>query len=96
MGEKLGMNPWTGQPSCWGLGHEPFFSGAVDLFKYVDDYAKGCYALTAWDTYDMEPYVDWAWDVCGMLVKFPLLGVHQFESPQLSDISNRLFVVVST
>jgi hypothetical protein len=27
------------------LGQEPFFSGAVDLFKSVDDYVKGCYAL---------------------------------------------------
>jgi hypothetical protein len=25
---------------------------------------------------------------------FPLHGVHQFESPRLSDMSNRLFVVV--
>jgi hypothetical protein len=23
---------------------------------------------------------------------FPLLGVHQFESPRLSDMSNRLFM----
>jgi hypothetical protein len=27
---------------------------------------------------------------------FPLQGVHQFESPRLSDISNRLFVAVIT
>jgi hypothetical protein len=46
MGEKLGMDPRTGQPACCGLGLEPFFSGAVDLFKFADDYAKGCYALT--------------------------------------------------
>jgi hypothetical protein len=25
---------------------------------------------------------------------FPLQGVHRFESPRLSDMSNRLFVVV--
>jgi hypothetical protein len=24
----------------------PFFSGAVALFSAVDDFAKGCYALT--------------------------------------------------
>jgi hypothetical protein len=27
---------------------------------------------------------------------FPLQGVHQFESPRLSDMSNRLFVAVIT
>jgi hypothetical protein len=27
---------------------------------------------------------------------FPLQGVHRFESPRLSDMSNRLFVVVFT
>jgi hypothetical protein len=27
---------------------------------------------------------------------FPLQGVHQFESPRLSDMSNRLFVAVFT
>jgi hypothetical protein len=27
---------------------------------------------------------------------FPLQGIHQFESPQLSDMSNRLFVAVIT
>jgi hypothetical protein len=47
MGEKLGTDPQTGQSSCCGLVQMPFFSGAVDLFKSIDDYAKGCYALTA-------------------------------------------------
>jgi hypothetical protein len=28
------------------LGREPFFSRVVDMFKYVDDYMKGCYAWT--------------------------------------------------
>jgi hypothetical protein len=46
MGEKLGMDPRTGQPTCCGLGQEPFFSRVVDLFKSVDDYVKDCYALT--------------------------------------------------
>jgi hypothetical protein len=46
MGEKLGMDPRTSQPSCCGLGQEPFFSGVVDLVKFVDDYTKDCYVLT--------------------------------------------------
>jgi hypothetical protein len=43
MGEKLGMDPQIGQPVCCELCQEPFFSGAVDLFKFVDDYMKGYY-----------------------------------------------------
>jgi hypothetical protein len=47
MGEKLGTDPQIGQSMCCGLGREPFFSGIADLFKSVDDYVEGCYALTA-------------------------------------------------
>jgi hypothetical protein len=42
MGEKLGMDPRIEWPSCCRVCREPFFSGAVDLFKSVDDYMKGC------------------------------------------------------
>jgi hypothetical protein len=44
-GEKLGTDPRITQ-SGWELCREPFFSGAVDLFKSVDDCAKGCYMWT--------------------------------------------------
>jgi hypothetical protein len=47
LGEKLGTEPHIGQPVCCGLCQEPFFSGAVALLNSVDDYVKGCYALTA-------------------------------------------------
>jgi hypothetical protein len=40
-GEKLSMVPWIGQPTCCGLGREPFFSGTVDPFSSVDDSQKG-------------------------------------------------------
>jgi hypothetical protein len=43
MGEKLGMDPQIGQPTCYGLCRELFFSGAVDLFKSIDDFMKDCY-----------------------------------------------------
>jgi hypothetical protein len=46
VGEKLGTDPRIGRPSCCGLCQEPFFSGAVDLFKSVDDCMKGCYMWT--------------------------------------------------
>jgi hypothetical protein len=45
-GEKLGMDPWIGQPSGCGLCQESFFSRAVALFIAADDYAKGCYMWT--------------------------------------------------
>jgi hypothetical protein len=41
-GEKLDTDPWITQ-SGWGLCRKPFFLGAVDLFKYVGDCAKGCH-----------------------------------------------------
>jgi hypothetical protein len=59
LGEKLGTDPWISQLSCCGFGRESFFSGAVTLLNSVDDYVKDWYALTAWDTYGMGPYVDW-------------------------------------
>jgi hypothetical protein len=40
LGEKLGIDPWIGQPSCCGLGWEPFFSRAVPLSIVVDDFTK--------------------------------------------------------
>jgi hypothetical protein len=46
LGEKLGKNPWIGQPSCCGLCREPFFLGAVTLSTVVDEFMKGSYALT--------------------------------------------------
>jgi hypothetical protein len=46
LGEKLGTKAQIDQPSCCGLGQEPFFSGAVTLLNSVDGYIKGCYTLT--------------------------------------------------
>jgi hypothetical protein len=74
MGEKLDTDPRIGQTACCGLCREPFFSRVVDLFKSVDNYVKGCYALTVWDTYDVGPYADWAWKACGVLVGFSPAG----------------------
>jgi hypothetical protein len=45
-GEKLGMDPRISLPVSCGLCQEPFFLVAVTLLNSVDDYAKGCYALT--------------------------------------------------
>jgi hypothetical protein len=70
LGEKLGTDPWIGQPSYCGLYREPFFSGAVDLLKSVDDFTKGCYMWIMWDTHGQGPYADRARKVCGVLVGF--------------------------
>jgi hypothetical protein len=38
-----------------------------------------------------------AWEAyVACLLGFPMHGVHRFESPRLSDMSNRLFVAVFT
>jgi hypothetical protein len=44
--EKLGMDPQIRQPLSCGLCREPFFLGAVDLYKFVDYFAKDCYEMT--------------------------------------------------
>jgi hypothetical protein len=44
--EKLGTDPWIRWSLSCGLCREPFFSRVVDLYKSVDDFAKGFYALT--------------------------------------------------
>jgi hypothetical protein len=35
--EKLGTDPWIGQPARCGLCREPFFLGAVGLLNSVND-----------------------------------------------------------
>jgi hypothetical protein len=45
--EKMGTDPWIGQPLGCGLCREPFFSGAVALSIAVDNCVKGCYMWTA-------------------------------------------------
>jgi hypothetical protein len=58
LGEKLDTEPRIGQPPCCGLCQEPFFSGAVAMLNYVDDYVKLCYALTMRDRYGLGSYTD--------------------------------------
>jgi hypothetical protein len=42
-GEKLGTDPWIGQPVCYGLCREPLFSGAVRSVQICQRLSKGCY-----------------------------------------------------
>jgi hypothetical protein len=46
VGEKLGTDLRIRQSSSCGLCQEPFLSGAVDLYKSVDDFVKDCCTLT--------------------------------------------------
>jgi hypothetical protein len=70
----------------WSREH--FFLGAVYSSNAVDDFTKCCYMRTTWDTYGRGPYTDRMWNVCDVLIKFSLQGVHRFELPQLSDMSS--------
>jgi hypothetical protein len=74
LGEKLGTDPQIDHPSCCRLCQEPFFSAAVTLSIVVNNFVKGCYALTTWDTYGLGPYAYWAWDACDVLVEFSPAG----------------------
>jgi hypothetical protein len=47
LGEKLGTDLQIGQLTCFGLCQGPFFLGAVALSIAIDNFQKGCYALTA-------------------------------------------------
>jgi hypothetical protein len=94
MEEKLGMDPRIGQPVCCELCQEPFFSGAVDLFKSVDD----CIKVTIRGLCEIHMVLDHMRTERGKRVVcwlgFPLQSVHRFESPRLLEMSNRLFVAV--
>jgi hypothetical protein len=46
--------------------------------------------------YGRGVYANRVWKACGVLIKFLLQGVHRFESPRLSNMSNRLFISVGT
>jgi hypothetical protein len=57
--EKLGTDPRISQSACCGLCQEPFFLGAVDLFKSVDDCAKGYHVRGLPTVSIRRAYVDW-------------------------------------
>jgi hypothetical protein len=69
----------------WSREH--FFSGAVHLSNAINDFTKGCYMQTTWDMYGRGLYADRGWKVCGVLIRFPLQGVHWLKMSQLSDMS---------
>jgi hypothetical protein len=74
LGEKLGTDPRVGQPVCFGLCLEPFFSGVVGSIQICRRLTKGCYMWIMWDMYGPGPYADWAFKTCGVLVRFSPAG----------------------
>jgi hypothetical protein len=95
-GERLGTVSWIGQPSCCGLGREPFFSEAVALLNFIDDYVKVCYTWTTWDTYGRGSYVDRVWKTCDVLVGFFFVGCISIQIVVTLRYEYHLFVTVIT
>jgi hypothetical protein len=58
-GEKLGMDPRIGQPTCCGLCREPFFSGAVASVQICQRLMKGCHVRGLPAGSVRRAYVDW-------------------------------------
>jgi hypothetical protein len=59
LGEKLGTEPWIGQPACCRLCREPFFLGAVALSITVNDFRKGCHIRGPPIVSVRRVYMDW-------------------------------------
>jgi hypothetical protein len=74
----------------------PFSQEQCDLSKSVGVPRK----VATYGDRPQEAYAGHTWTGMGsvhvVLVGFPLQGVHRFELPQLSDMSNYLFVAVIT
>jgi hypothetical protein len=72
----------------------PFSWEQWDLSKSVGASRK----VATYGDRPQEAYAGRTWTGVGSVrvvsVGFPLQGVHRFESPRLSDMSNRLFVAV--
>jgi hypothetical protein len=77
-GEKLGTDLRIGQPVCYGLCREPFFTGAVTLSSIVNDVQRVaicgpheiCMVLDHTRTESEKRVMCWS--------DFPLQGVHRF------------------
>jgi hypothetical protein len=72
--EKLGTDPWIGQPTQCGLCREPFFSGAVTLSITIDDFVKGCHVQGLPTGSVRWAYVDCVGSVHVVLVRFSPAG----------------------
>jgi hypothetical protein len=91
LGEKLGMDPWIGQPLGCGLCREQWLCPSLLMIMQN---------VAICGPREIRMVLDHTWIERGKHVTcwsgFPLQGVHRFESPRLSDMSNCLFVSVIT
>jgi hypothetical protein len=70
------------------------FLGSNDSVQLCRWLVKGCHVWGLPVGRVRRAYMDWRGKrTCRVDQVFPLQGVHRFESPWLSDMSNRLFVV---
>jgi hypothetical protein len=87
VGEKLGTNPWIGQPSCYGLCREPFFLG----LWICSNLLTATRNVAICGPHEIRMVESHMWTKREKRVTcwsgFLLQGVHWFESPRLSDMS---------
>jgi hypothetical protein len=58
-GEKLGTDPWFGQPACCGLCREPFFLRVVGSVQIYWRLTKGCHVWGLPAGSIRWAYMDW-------------------------------------
>jgi hypothetical protein len=100
--QKLVFSPYL--IWCCGrkAGYEPMDQMVIELWIVLGALLlRGSGSVqTCWWLRERLLCMDHTWTKRGMCVacwsNFPLQGVHRFKSPQLSDMSNRLFVIVIT
>jgi hypothetical protein len=81
--------PQDGRRAGWSLGTK-ISSGCRGPFRPCRDYVKGYNVRRLPVGCVRVAYVDWRKSVCVVCIRFPLHGVHQFESLWLSNMSNHL------
>jgi hypothetical protein len=94
--ERMGTDPLVGQPVCCGLYRESFSEEQWDPAKSIGvsrsvamcGQREICMVLDHTWTEREKRVACWS--------SFPLHSVHRFESLQLLNMSNRLFVAIIT
>jgi hypothetical protein len=95
-GEKLGTDPWIGQRRAVNCVRSPSSQEQRACSTLSMTRERLSHMGTA-HRKRMPGVCGLAWEVyVACWSGFPLHGVHRFESPRLSDMSNRLFVAVTT
>jgi hypothetical protein len=74
LGEKLGTDPWIGQPTCWDCVGSPFSWEQWDLSKYIGALRK----VVTYGDHPQEAYAGRTWTDVGsihvVLVGFSPVG----------------------